>query len=42
MTAETLDVPTLWVAVAVPVALIVILIHLAARWAGDETRARME
>lgn len=33
--SETMEFSTIWVAVAVPVALIVILLHLAARWAGD-------
>lgn len=35
---ETMEFATIWVAVAVPVALIVILLHLAARWAGDTKR----
>ncbi len=33
--AETMEFATIWVAVAVPFALTVILLHLAARWAGD-------
>ena len=33
--SETLDFPTIFVAVAVPLSLSVILLHLAARWAGD-------
>lgn len=42
MTASTLDVPTLVVAIAVPLMVIVILVHLAARWCGDEApRAAM-
>ncbi|WP_372421882.1 TRAP transporter small permease [Salinarimonas chemoclinalis] len=35
MTASTLDVPTLFVAIAVPLMVVVILVHLAARWCGD-------
>lgn len=33
--AETLDFPTIYVAVSVPIALLLILLHLCARWAGD-------
>jgi TRAP-type C4-dicarboxylate transport system permease small subunit len=33
--SETLDIATIYVAVAVPLALAVILLHLAARWAGE-------
>ncbi len=33
--SETMDFATIFVAVAVPLALLVILLHLAARWAGD-------
>lgn len=33
--SETMDFSTIFVAVAVPLALLVILLHLAARWAGD-------
>ena len=35
MTADTMDFSTLLVAVAVPIMIVVILIHLAARWCGD-------
>lgn len=42
MTASTLDVPTLVVAIAVPLMVVVVLVHLAARWCGDEApRATM-
>ena len=34
-TAESMDFTTLWVAVAVPVMVVVILVHLVARWSGD-------
>ncbi|MCB1344132.1 MAG: TRAP transporter small permease subunit [Rhodobacteraceae bacterium] len=34
-TSEAMDLPMIWVAVAVPLALSIVLIHLAARWAGD-------
>jgi TRAP-type C4-dicarboxylate transport system permease small subunit len=37
LTADTLGIPMVWISVAVPVAMIIILIHLFARWAGDET-----
>jgi len=36
LTADTLGIPMVWISVAVPVSMIVILIHLFARWAGDE------
>lgn len=36
--SETMDFPTIYVAVSVPLALMVILLHLAARWAGDEKK----
>ena len=34
-TSGAMDLPMIWVAVAVPLAFTIILIHLAARWAGD-------
>lgn len=37
ITSETLDFSTFWVAVAVPIMIIFILIHLAARWLSPET-----
>lgn len=37
LTADTLGIQMIWIVVAVPLAMIMILIHLAARWA--ETRA---
>lgn len=37
LTADTLGIPMAWISVSVPLAMIIILIHLAARWAGDAT-----
>jgi TRAP-type C4-dicarboxylate transport system permease small subunit len=36
--SETMEFATILVAVAVPLALLVILLHLAARWAGDSNK----
>ncbi|TNJ47767.1 TRAP transporter small permease [Phaeobacter sp. B1627] len=36
LTADTLGIPMVWISVSVPVAMIIILLHLAARWAGDD------
>ncbi|UWQ92572.1 TRAP transporter small permease subunit [Rhodobacteraceae bacterium M382] len=36
LTADTLGIPMVWISVAVPVSMIIILIHLFARWAGDD------
>ena len=36
LTADTLGIPMVWISVSVPLAMIVILLHLAARWAGDD------
>ena len=36
LTADTLGIPMAWISVAVPVSMIIILIHLFARWAGDD------
>lgn len=36
LTADTLGIPMVWISVAVPVSMIIILIHLCARWAGDD------
>ncbi|WP_375259870.1 TRAP transporter small permease [Citreimonas sp.] len=36
-TADALDFSTLWVAIAVPISIVVILIHLVARWAEPAT-----
>ncbi|MBJ7536576.1 hypothetical protein [Marinomonas transparens] len=33
LTADTLGIPMVWISISVPVAMIIILIHLAARWA---------
>lgn len=35
LTADTLGIPMVWISVSVPLAMIIILLHLAARWAGD-------
>ena len=37
LTADTLGIPMVWISVAVPLSMIVILIHLFARRAGDDT-----
>lgn len=36
LTADTLGIPMVWISVAVPIAMAVILLHLTARWAGDD------
>lgn len=36
LTADTLGIAMVWISVAVPLAMFIILIHLFARWAGDE------
>lgn len=36
LTADTLGIPMVWISVAVPLSMIIILIHLFARWAGDD------
>ncbi len=35
LTADTLGIAMVWIAVIVPVAMLIILVHLAAQWAGD-------
>lgn len=35
LTADTLGIPMVWISLSVPLAMIIILLHLAARWAGD-------
>lgn len=40
LTADTLGIPMVWIAVIVPIAMIVILIHLAARWADPDRDRR--
>ncbi|WP_235871952.1 TRAP transporter small permease [Pelagimonas phthalicica] len=35
LTADTIGIQMVWISVSVPLAMIVILVHLAARWAGD-------
>ena len=36
LTADTLGIPMVWISVAVPLSMIIILIHLFARWAGNQ------
>jgi TRAP-type C4-dicarboxylate transport system permease small subunit len=38
ISADTLEITTIFVAIAVPIAIVLIMIHLMARWAGDDTR----
>ena len=38
LTADTLGIPMVWISVSVPLSMIIILLHLAARWAGDSPR----
>lgn len=35
LTADTLGIAMVWIAVIVPIAMIIIIVHLAAQWAGD-------
>lgn len=42
LTADTLGIPMVWISMSVPIAMIVILLHLAARWAGDDVAAAAE
>jgi TRAP-type C4-dicarboxylate transport system permease small subunit len=37
LTADTLGIPMVWIAVAVPLSMAIVLVHLAARWAEPET-----
>ncbi|WP_299875861.1 TRAP transporter small permease [uncultured Cocleimonas sp.] len=39
LTADTLGIPMVWISISVPLAMIIILLHLAARWAGDSVDA---
>ena len=41
-TAESMDFSTLWVAVAVPTMVLLVLVHLVARWFGDARPPRPE
>jgi TRAP-type C4-dicarboxylate transport system permease small subunit len=34
LTADTLGIPMVWISVSVPIAMIIILLHLSARWAA--------
>lgn len=38
LTADTLGIPMVWISVAVPISMIIILVHLIARWAGDDVK----
>ena len=40
--SEAMDLPMIWVALSVPLAFGIILIHLAARWAGDSRDLKKE
>ena len=35
LTADTLGIPMVWISISVPLAMIIILLHLSARWAED-------
>jgi len=37
LTADTLGIPMVWISISVPLAMIIILLHLAARWAGEKS-----
>lgn len=39
LTADTLGIPMVWISISVPLAMMIILLHLAARWAGDNVPA---
>ena len=41
-TSGAMELPMIWVALAVPLAFTIILIHLAARWAGDTRDLKTE
>lgn len=38
LTADTIGIPMVWISVSVPIAMIIILVHLFARWAGDDAK----
>ncbi|MEO9903530.1 TRAP transporter small permease subunit [Nisaea sp.] len=42
LTADTLGIPMVWISVSVPLAMIIILLHLAARWASDSSLKKIE
>jgi TRAP-type C4-dicarboxylate transport system permease small subunit len=42
LTADTLGVAMVWIAVIVPIAMIIILIHLVAQWASDEVETEID
>ncbi|MEN8832090.1 MAG: TRAP transporter small permease subunit [Pacificibacter sp.] len=37
LTADTLGIPMVWISMSVPIAFIIILLHLAARWAAPQS-----
>jgi hypothetical protein len=39
---EALEISKLWIAIAVPLMIVIILIHLAARWLGDNKPPSIE
>lgn len=41
-TAESMEFTTFWVAIAVPIMIVLILVHLVARWFGDAPPPRAE
>ena len=36
LSADTLGIPMAWISISVPLAMLIILLHLLARWAGDD------
>ena len=42
LTADTLGIPMVWISISVPIAMIIILLHLAARWAAPVSVAHVE
>lgn len=41
ITMDTLGIPMVWISAMVPLSLLIILIHLIARWAGDDAAAAL-
>lgn len=42
LTADTLGIPMVWISLAVPLAMIIILVHLVARWADENCEEKSE
>lgn len=42
LTADTLGIPMAWISISVPLAFIIILLHLAARWAAPDDAANAD